>query len=226
MVSLNEDEQQRLDAGRTVVTVLDATERSHLVVFAASRIKVTPQRFTERIRNTPRLWRGPKVPQTGKFSISLRAEDVAAMTLPAEDVHALRRCRPGDCAVKLSAAKMARIHEAIRGEPPNWEARVQHEFRQIMLDRIAVYRRSGLSALDSFHDHDRSVDPRAAFSRLITHAHGMDRLAPDLTQYLEQYPRLPLPADSEEFLYWLGDDPSAKAGGAITPDQPSMTIRS
>lgn len=142
----DEEERRQLDDGHTVVKVLEPTERSHLSVFAASRIKVTPQRFTERIRNTPRLWRGPKVPRTGMFGTSPRAEDVAAMTLPPEDVHALRRCRPGDCDVKLSAAEMARIHEAIRSEPRNWEARVQHELRRIVLDRIAMYRRgrSGL----------------------------------------------------------------------------------
>ena len=49
----------------------------------------------------------------------------------------------------------------------------------------------------------RGVEPQAAFARLLTHGHGMNRLAPALTQHLEQYPRLPLPADCEEFLYWL-----------------------
>ena len=51
IVSLDEEERRQLDDGHTVVKVLEPTERSHLSVFAASRIKVTPQRFTERIRN-------------------------------------------------------------------------------------------------------------------------------------------------------------------------------
>jgi hypothetical protein len=203
VVRLNDEDRRRLAAGGTLVKVLNATQPSHLVVFATSRADVTPQQFVVRIRNSPRLWRGPKVPRTGKFGASPRVEDVAEMTLPAEDLAALRRCRPGDCAVKLSAAEMTRIGTTINNGSPNWEARAQREFREVVLERVALYRRGGLGALDRLHDHDEPIDAQTAFSRLLAPADGMERLAPDLIEYLERYPRRPLPPDAEEFLYWL-----------------------
>jgi hypothetical protein len=202
VVPLNDEDRRRLDAGRAVVKVVEGTERSHLVVFAASRIAVTPQRFVEAIRNTPRLWRGPKVPRTGTFGVPARAQDVESMRLSTEDLRALRHCRAGDCDVKLSPREMARVQAVINTASAD-DAPVQHEFQQIVLNRIAQYRQGGLSALDTLHDQAQTVDLQATFSGLITHAQAMTRLAPELIEYFQRYPRLPLPAGCEEFFYWL-----------------------
>jgi hypothetical protein len=200
---LSEDEREGLRSGRTIVRLLDAVGPAHLVVFAASHIDVTPQRFAEGIRNSPRLWVGPKVPRTGTFGNPVRAEHVARMTLDRDDVRALLGCRQGDCDVKLSSSEMARIQAQISSSGREWETAVQREFRQIVVDRISRYRRGGLSALESFRDHDPPIAPDEAFSRLRSHAETMRRLAPELIDYLDKYPRVPLPPDSEEFLYWL-----------------------
>ena len=203
VVRLDEDERRRLGTGATVVRVLDPAEPSQLVVFAASRIDVTPQKFAERIRNSARLWQGPKVPRTGTFSTPASTGDVAEMTLQAVDLNALRRCRPGDCEVKLSDAEIARIDAAINRGAHQWKPAVQREFRAIMLERIAKYRQGGLAALHPFHDHDQPVHPRAVFSRLVEHARSMTAFARELTEYLKEYPRVPLPEHAEEYLYWL-----------------------
>jgi hypothetical protein len=202
LAHLSEDDRQALHRGRTLVKLLDVADPSHLVVFAASHIDVTPQRFAERTRNSPRLWVGPSVPRTGTFANPVRAADVADMTLGLDDLRALPRCRRGDCDVKLSSSEMARIQAAIKSTR-QWEPAAQREFREIVLDRISRYRRGGLSALEPFDDHDLPVAPAAAFSRLLSHAQGMKQLAPELVEYLNEYPRLPLPRDSEEFQYWL-----------------------
>jgi hypothetical protein len=203
LTHLSEDERQALGRGRTLVKLLDAAEPSHLVVFAASHIDVTPERFVERIRNSPRLWVGPKVPRTGTFSNPVQAEDVANLRLELDDVRALQRCRQGDCEVKLSSSEMARIQAGIRNSTREWETGARDEFREIVLDRISRYRRDGLSALEPFHDHGVPIASGAAFSRLRLHAEAMRRLAPELIDYLDKYPRVSLPPDSEEFLYWL-----------------------
>jgi hypothetical protein len=197
---LTDRERQDLHQGRTVVKLIDPAESTHLVVFAASQIDVTPQRFAERIRNSPKLWVGPKVPRTGAFANPVRMEDVARISLEQDDVRSLRRCRPGDCEVKLSRSEMARIQALTRS---GTHEAAQHEFRRIVRDRIALYQRRGLSALEPFHDHDRAIAPGAAFSRLHSHADTMKRLAPELMDYLDKYQRRSLPPNSEELLYWL-----------------------
>lgn len=203
IVRPDEGERRRLETGRTVVKVLDSAEAAQLVVFAASRVDVTPQKFAERLRNAARLWHGPKVPRTGTFSTPADTEDVAEMKLQSIDLNALRRCRPGDCEVKLSADEITRIDAAVNRGASEWKRAVQREFREIVLDRIAQYREAGLSAFDPFHDHNQPIHPQAIFSRLVGQAAGMTEFAGELIEYLEDYPRVPLPKSAEEYLYWL-----------------------
>jgi hypothetical protein len=199
---LSEDERQDLRQGRTLVRLLSAAEPSEIVVFAASHIDVTPQTFARRIRS-PRLWIGPKVPRTGMLANPVRPDDIALLTLGADDLRALRQCRPGDCGVKLSSPEMARIQAAIRSSSSGWEGAAQHEFRQVILDRVSRYRSGGLSALGPFNDHERPTAPDAVYARLQSHAAAMTRMAPELLDYLQAYPRVSLPPGSEEFLYWI-----------------------
>jgi hypothetical protein len=199
---LDDEERRGLEGGARIVKILDSAEASHLVVFAGSRITVPPQEFAERIRRSAQLWRSPQVPRTGTFSAPVRLDDVAGMKLPPDDVEALRRCRPSACAVKLSAREIARLQAAI-ATGRDWGEAAQREFRQIVIDRIAAYQRGGLSAFDPFHDHDSPIDPRAEFSRILSRAQALTRLAPRLVEYLERYPRTPLPEGADEHMYWM-----------------------
>ncbi|HXW03791.1 MAG TPA: hypothetical protein VD833_01050 [Vicinamibacterales bacterium] len=202
-VTLTREDRDDLRAGRTVVRSLDTGNPSQLAVFIGGRVTTTPEQFIVDILESARLWKSPKVPSTGTFREPVRREDVAGMTLPADDVDALRHCRPGDCDVKLTAPEMARLREAIARAGAEWRAAAQHEFRAIVLERIAAYRRSGLGALRSFHDHRDPVDPAYVFSSLLAVSDAAAAVAPRLAAYFERFPDVPRPESSSEAMYWL-----------------------
>jgi hypothetical protein len=200
---LTANELRDLRAGRTLVRMLDEPERSHVAVFVAARIDVTPARFAERLGDSATLWRGEAVPATGTFSTPARPEDVADLTLPRKDVDALRDCHPGDCLVKLAAPEIERLRRAIARGGASWREEVQTEFRRIVLDRIAAYRGGGLGALPSFHDHAEPVEPAAVFSRLLAAADALSAYEPHIAQYFARYPSAPLPSGGFDYIYWV-----------------------
>jgi hypothetical protein len=202
-VRLSKAELRELYRGEITVKVLDSDAPSDLVVFAGSRINVTPQRFVDAIRHSARLWEGSKIPKTGTFHVPVRTADVTDMRLPAEDLDALRRCRPGDCDVKLSAEEIARLRVAVEGSPGDWRSAAQTEFRLLILDRIHTYRRAGLSGLALVHDQEPPIDPYTAFTNLLSRAQFENESVLRLAEYLARYPRLPVPREAEDHLYWL-----------------------
>jgi hypothetical protein len=199
------DDQTRRDirSGGTVVGTLDAHDPSQIVVFAAARIDVSPEQFVERVRDSPRLWRGQGIPVTGKFSTPIRVDDVTEMSLSDDDLQALRRCQPGACEVKLAGAQMARIKSAVERAPADWRAAALDAFRLVVMQAIETYRREGLSGLHAINDHEAPIDRHATFSRLMAAADIARNVTPGLAQYLAHYPRLALPAGAEEQLHWL-----------------------
>jgi hypothetical protein len=202
-ISIDQDDREALGRGGIIAKTLEADARSHLVVFAASRLRTTPGRFIDGMRDITRIWRGEHVPRTGLVSEPIDAGDVAAISLTDTDLRAAQRCKPGDCAIKLSDGEIARIRRAAQEDGSEWQPRTQDAFRSVLLERLQSYRRGGLSHLDPFHDHDEPVEPQAVFGRLVVGASILGKLAPEPLTYLERYPGAPLPTGAEDRLYWL-----------------------
>jgi hypothetical protein len=202
-LGLEEHEVRDLQAGQIVVKTLDAQAPSHIVVLSAARIEVTPQQFIERLRDSARLWRGRGVPLAGTLGTPVNPSDLAQMRLPSDDIRALRRCRPGNCAVKLSEQQIERVRTAIDRHPDDWHEAAMREFRSTVLDLVTLYRRQGLRGLPTLHDHEHAIDRQAEFETLLAGAPAARQLAGSLVAYLERYPELPLPADAEEHSYWI-----------------------
>jgi hypothetical protein len=200
---LSAGDRRDLRAGRTVVRMLEESERSHVAVFVAARIDVTPAQFAERIRNSAALWKGEAVPATGTFSTPVRPEDVADLTLHRKDVDALGDCRPGDCLVKLGAGEIERLRQRAVTDRATWREDVQAEFRRVVLDRIVAYRRGGLRSVPAFHDHAEPVEPEAVFSRLLAVAQSVIAEEPQVAEYFRHYPQRPLPPGALDYIYWV-----------------------
>ena len=202
-VPLSRQDRQALLRGDTLAKTVEADARSHLVVFAASRVRTTPAQFIDAMRDITRIWRGRFVPRSGIFSQPIEADDVRAIRLSEEDLNAARRCKPGDCAIKLSDAEIARISRPAQENAPEWQARTHAAFQSILLDRLHSYRKGALSQLGPFHGREGKIEPHAVFTGLLVDASMVKKHAPEALNYLERYPRAPLPPDTEDHLYWL-----------------------
>jgi hypothetical protein len=203
IVRLQEGDWRDLRAGRTVARTLPVGYGEHLAIVMAGRTTVTSERFLAGVRNSAQLWRGSRVPRSGTIGNPAAPGDVSTMVLSVEDLRAVRTCRPGDCDVKLAASEMTRLKRALQTKDQPWEDAVQQEFRAIVLDRVEAYRRNGVEALPPPHDHQQPVDLKAVFSRLLAATPALPRHAPSIAEYLNRYPRLPLPEGADEVTYWL-----------------------
>ena len=190
-----------LDAGEAVVKSLDTPVRRELAHFGVVHIDGPPDRFVDRFRDIERFERGPGIPQIGRFGTPPRPEDLASLTLPAKDVTALARCRPGDCDVKLSTAAMTRFQNDVNWSSPSAALQAQDVARAMILELVHAYQANGNAALGQYDDGGEPLLVAEEFRALLASGNLLPLPVPGLMAYLEEYPRSPL-SGAEDFFYW------------------------
>jgi hypothetical protein len=191
-INLEAKQLREMHGGAILAKTLPASD-SEIALFFAGAINADPQAFIEALQSPESLWKMARVPLVTRFSSPPRLEDVNRMRLRANDVEAIRRCRPGDCDVKLTASEIRGLQAA---------ASIQDEFRRMVLDRVTRYLESGFRSTEDFHDHDAPVDPQTVATGLLLRSPWLTERAPRLGEYVENFPATPS-SDIDSFLYWL-----------------------
>lgn len=153
----------RVAAGTAVGRSLPA-DPDEVAVAAAVFMSIPRQVFVERFRDIASFKRNPAVLSIGRFGSPPSASDMRGLTLDSDDVEALRRCRPGDCGVRLDQAAMSRIQSAGL-EGAGSEERAANAVREYLAGYAADYLRRGDGALMEYTDRRR---PRRIAAELAT----------------------------------------------------------
>jgi len=190
-IQFTDEDRRRLDQREVVLRILPASGHE-LAVLAAGSLEVGAEALVASVRDMPGLKRGAYVPQIGIFSSPPRPEDLRELTLEPGDLKAIRNCRPqraDDCDLKLDANEITRLQTAARSDHARSDARVEEEFRRILVDRTERYLRRG------------ELDGHDQFASLLQHSPYVLRQLPELADYLERFPAARL-AGAESFVYW------------------------
>ena len=188
-------------SGAAIVKSLETPVRQELAHLGVVYIQAATERYIERFRDIERFERGPGISQIGLFGVAPRLQDLAALRLPAEDVKAAQRCRPGDCDLKLSAASMGRFRNQVNWSSPNAADQATEVAREMILEIVRTYQSSGNVALGRYDDSGEALTVAEEFRALLTSGDLLPIPVPLLITYLDDYPRS-RPAGAEDFFYW------------------------
>ena len=192
-----------VDAGRAVARVLDSETRE-VAVAGAVRIAASRASFADRIRGIEYLKASAAVLDSGRFGAEPRPADLE--TAPFEDYNLdLRGCRAGDCRVRLTADDIARFHRDVDWNRPDWRARSSAVWREVLAGHAAAYLRDGRTALPVYANRSDPLGVPGELSLLVARMGFLGAVSPTFHTYLHEF-RRPLPAASEEVLYWTKED--------------------
>lgn len=199
-IDITAGERARADRGETVVRVLPSRGKE-VAVLALASVRVSPEVFVARFQDIEALRTSSYSPATRRFSSPPGLADLARMSLPAEDLAAIRRCRPGACDVKLSVAEIARVRAIADTAPPGDDEALQREFREVVLERVTRYLAEGLVGLAPYADKPEQVRTADALGRLVERSPYLPARAPGLAAFLLDFPRAPVD-ERDSFVYW------------------------
>ena len=190
----------RIDAGLAVVDVPPARGRD-LGVFGAARTDGDGDRLVAWVRQIEHFHKGSYVPLVVRFSDPPGIEDLDRLVLDAGDLDDIRRCRPGDCGLKLAADEIRQLRQTVAASGARWQFAVQERFRRIVFDRVQAYLEAGYDRTPPYSDHATVVSPGDEFDIVANRVRSGMRYETQVLDYLQHYPHH-RDGDVESFLYW------------------------
>ena len=143
----------------------------------------------------------------GNFEVTKRIsdppviDDFAALQLRQEDIADLKKCRVGNCELKIGADAISRFRSRIHWSKSTAIADVRALFRQLALEYVVDYQRSGNEELEVYRDKHKPSSVAKEFAAIVDEMSGMLRYDPSLRQYLLDYPKAQL-SNGTSFFYW------------------------
>jgi hypothetical protein len=199
-VTITAGDRRALDRGDRIARVLPGAS-GRVGVFAAVRVEIDGDRLVAWMREIAALKKSPYVLGIGRFSDPPRLEDLDDLTLDDQDLSAIRRCRPGDCDLKLAGPEIEFLQRAVLHSAEDWKPAAQAAFRQVVLQRVQRYLAGGHAALDGYEDKDGPVSLEERFSSVLGEARFLTDGLPQFADYLGRYPHARMDT-VESFVYW------------------------
>jgi hypothetical protein len=189
-----------LEHGKVVRHTLPPTAAGEVAVVGGVRIHSTKDRFVAAYRDIVRFKRSASVLEIGRFSHPPEPSDLDKLTITPDDFD-LRRCRVGDCDIRLPADDIHRFAKEIDWTRPDAEAKAAALFKQMLFDHVRAYTGGGPGLITQYDDDSRPIRPNDDFHALIKSSPYIDTAFPGLGAHLASYPADPLPG-ADDFLYW------------------------
>lgn len=191
----------RIHRGEPFVTALPGAVDREVAVGGIIRINAPAERTVETLRDIERFERGKGFLQTKRLSEPPRLDDFSSFQVNQEDFAALRRCRPGDCDVKLGQSLFP-ILAAINWSAPTVRDQVNALARRSAFDLLEAYRRGGNAELAIYEDSDRPTFVAREFEDLVQRTSQLPTQLPELSRFLLDYPRVANRTTFDDYFYW------------------------
>jgi hypothetical protein len=200
-LGLTAQQRAAIDSGRPVAKVLSWGGPSEVFVFGAVYVNGQPSTLLKSARDVSRLRGTPGYLAIGELRPAPTTTDLAALTLDADDIKALKSCRESDCDVQLPTASMQTFLSGVNWSQPDAAAQANGLARGMVLDLVRAYQRGGNMALGVYRDKEHPSRVADQFETMVGRSSALPDVLPELRRYLLEYPDASLPG-AESFFYW------------------------
>lgn len=150
-----------LQLNQPVVRLVPATEKREIAVSGLINIRAGAEEFLRSYRESMTEKTNPAILEIGSFSAEPSMNDLAGLTLEAEDIEDLKDCVVGDCQLKLSAPMIERFRREINWDTPDYQLAVTKLFKQMLFEYVRDYRSRGEVSQIEYNDKRDGVSVAA-----------------------------------------------------------------
>jgi len=203
-IGLTDAQLADVEAGRVVTRQLPGADKPEMAAFGAVRVAAKKDVYLERLRDVARFRNGPSTIQIGRFHTPPVLSDLDGLTLEDGDFDAARKCKVGDCDLKLARSAVERIQKEMDWKAPDARVRATGLMKQMLVEYVIAYQRGGTAEMATYVDDASPLDTTAEFRKVLGASPYLVEYAPALKRYLEEYPKGQL-AGAEDVFYWTKD---------------------
>src|SRR6185295_6336004 len=96
--------------------------------------------------------------------------DFKGFSFDADDIHALKDCKPGDCLLQLPANSIDEIRRSINWSATDANEQVNQLLQTTALQRLLTYQREGNQALGTYSDKRDPIEVPVQFAYMLSYA--------------------------------------------------------
>jgi hypothetical protein len=122
-----------------------------------------------------------------------------ALVVERRDIESLRKCRVGDCDLKVDRRTIELARE-MRWEAEDARERAAQLIKDALLTQARAYLEQGAAAV--YEDRKPTASAASGFERILRNSPELVQRSPDSFQYLLAFPAAPPPSGVECFLCW------------------------
>src|ERR1700683_4377307 len=200
-IGLNDDQISAIRSGQAVAKSLHSRTGDEIFVFGAVYIHATPESYLKFSRDFDRLRKLPGYLAIREFSNPPELSDLNDFTFDAEDIKALRDCKPGDCQIQMPASSIEELHKSVDLSAPDAEQRVTELLQKTVLERLVAYQRAGNQVLGVYHDKHNPTEVPEQSKYMLSYSKALPKYLPEFYNYLLTYPDGKPPSVDDTF-YW------------------------
>ena len=187
-------------AGSIVARQVPQADDSAAFVIGVARVVAPDERIVAALRNIDTFRTGGRAIQGGRFTDPPAAADLAPLAFESQDLEDLRRCRVGDCDIRVDAEAM-RVAAGIDWKSPRAHADASAALKGALLKLTRDYVERGAPALWVYHESETPDDSAAAFAELVAASPRLVALNDAFFRHVLAFPA-EAPPGVESFVYW------------------------
>jgi hypothetical protein len=198
-------EVAQFDAGEVIARIAPESTDREIAALGAVRIRTAKENTLAYFTQFISFEDGQVTLQFGRFSQPPVVSDLGRLTLEEDDVQALKSCTPGDCDVRLGAAGITELRQAVNWKSPDATARINELARERITAYVGGYLARGNDALITYNDRQQPVNLLNEWRGLLGNTKSFGHYAPALRDHLDRFPRSSL-AGATDVLYWAKEN--------------------
>ena len=199
-VGLSAEQINSVKNGQAVATSLNTRNGNEMFIFGAIFVSAAPETYLKFVDDYGRLRKLDEYIAIERFSAPPTLANLKGFEFDAEDIKALKDCKPGDCDIQMPDMTMGQFRAKINFSDPNAASKANQFLQQRALQRLVQYQKQGTISGLVYNDKKQPTDSVKEFKYLLSFSKMPEGLQ-GFYNYLVSYPK-GAPAGAKTWFYW------------------------
>ena len=192
-----------MESGKPVTRIVPQQDDNDASVLGVIRIAAPVAALVEGIRRIETFRKGGPTLQIGRFGTTPDVSDLEPLVIDDSELEDLRRCKVGDCEIRIGTAAMD-LARRVDWNAPDAHSRASQLIKESMARLVKGYLEHGSTGMAVYNDHDLPESVSADWEKILRNSPDLMEYDPEFWRYLLAFPKATLPG-VESFVYWSKD---------------------
>ncbi|MGB6200987.1 MAG: hypothetical protein WA871_03235 [Candidatus Acidiferrales bacterium] len=200
-IGLTDDQIAAIRGGKPVAKALPSRAPAEVFLFAAVYINATPDAYFAFAHDVNQMRKLPYTEEVEPISNPPQLSDFKNFSFQDDDIQALKKCQPGDCAIQMPASNIEQLQRSIDWSASDPASQVNQLLQKTALAHVLEYQRGGNQVLGVYNDHRDPTVVAQQFAYMLSYVKVLPQRLPGFYNYLLSYPSAK-PANVDNMFYW------------------------